>query len=297
MPAGPSNLIPYSTATMLAEAFQRHTARIRELALEIGTEVEALQQAFKFTDGNCSAFGIELKTHYGHDSVAPEHIDGLILEMTREAWKVLIEKLELRKIMSTKRVEEMNDALHKPINPRYAKRSDFKFPEITAETILSVLGGFAASADEYFQENLKEVFDWLRSRPGWCKLKTNNSDLVGRKVIKTYAVDRDYGSGGWRPNYNHSAQFQALDNVFHLLDGKGLPKTHRGPLHEAMLLSGSEGKGETEYFKFKCYGNRNFHLEFKRLDLLAEFNRRGGEMNIGQKRRAVHPGGTELATI
>lgn len=34
----------------------------------------------------------------------------------------------------------------------------------------------------------------------------------------------------------------------------------------------AEGKGETEYFRFKCYHNGNLHLEFKRPDLVQKIN-------------------------
>jgi hypothetical protein len=37
--------------------------------------------------------------------------------------------------------------------------------------------------------------------------------------------------------------------------------------------------GESEYFRFKVYGNGNVHLELKRMDLVDEINRQcGGNM-------------------
>ena len=36
------------------------------------------------------------------------------------------------------------------------------------------------------------------------------------------------------------------------------------------------GVGETEFFKFRCFKNHNFHLEFKRPDLVQKLNEIGG---------------------
>jgi hypothetical protein len=40
--------------------------------------------------------------------------------------------------------------------------------------------------------------------------------------------------------------------------------------------------GESEYFRFKVYGNGNVHLELKRLDLIAEINRQCGGNMVAQ---------------
>jgi hypothetical protein len=56
------------------------------------------------------------------------------------------------------------------------------------------------------------------------------------------------------------------------LTGRGsVLKSHNGPLYDAITDS-SDGTGETEYFKFKCFKNQNLHVEFKRLDLVARLN-------------------------
>ena len=72
---------------------------------------------------------------------------------------------------------------------------------------------------------------------------------------------------------------RAIDNVFHALDGNGTIKSHRGPLIDAIEAS-KDGTGETEYFRFRCFRNRNLHLEFKRLDLVAKLNAVAGGMRL-----------------
>jgi len=38
------------------------------------------------------------------------------------------------------------------------------------------------------------------------------------------------------------------------------------------IEAAKDGTGETEYLRFRCFRNRNLHLEFKRLDLVAKLN-------------------------
>ena len=61
--------------------------------------------------------------------------------------------------------------------------------------------------------------------------------------------------------------------------GNGTIKTHRGPLIDA-IEAAKDGTGETEYFRFRCFRNRNLHLEFKRLDLVAKLNAVAGGMRL-----------------
>ena len=83
-------------------------------------------------------------------------------------------------------------------------------------------------------------------------------------------------------NYFRQNHITALDNVFHALDGKSLANTHHGPLTDAIAaVPRGENCGETEYFRFRCYGNGNLHLEFKLADLLARLNAVAGGMRLG----------------
>lgn len=81
-------------------------------------------------------------------------------------------------------------------------------------------------------------------------------------------------------NYTKKPHLQSLDTIFHLLDGRGIPtESHYGPLVSA--IEAEDGKiGETEYFKYKCFKNGNLHLEFKRSDLVDEFNLRCGDRTL-----------------
>ena len=67
----------------------------------------------------------------------------------------------------------------------------------------------------------------------------------------------------------------ALDQVFHLLDGKRQNhESYSGELCDAILAQTGSGKNDfaTTYFKGRCFANGNLHLEFTRMDLVGRFN-------------------------
>lgn len=72
-------------------------------------------------------------------------------------------------------------------------------------------------------------------------------------------------------SYHHQNEIRAIDNVFHLLAGVPLSQSHHGDLYDAIYQS-KDGTGQTEFFKFKCFANRNLHLEFRRMDLVDRLN-------------------------
>lgn len=76
-----------------------------------------------------------------------------------------------------------------------------------------------------------------------------------------------------------------IDNVFHLLDGKGVakyPNTLKAIINDG-LRSGSDGV-TTEYFKIKWYRSAaTIHIEFLRKDLLDKLNAIGGGNRLKNK--------------
>jgi len=182
--------------------------------------------------------------------------------MARRVWGLLVDRIGLRNIMSVKKRAEFDRQL-----------KDGELPPITEETILDILMGLAGQARDFAKEASLEVFDILRPRGPWSgKYKTNDAFRVGRKVILSSMVEPGYSSNGsFRPNHYREQSLIAIDGVFHLLDGKGVMRDHRGPLVNAIIAS-QDGRGETEYFRFKCFKNHNLHLEMKRLDLVKQLN-------------------------
>lgn len=213
--------------------------------------------------------------HVKYDELHRDTLDDLLTDLKKNGWECIIERTNLRKVMSHRRQQEIDDQLK---NPK-------ALPEITEPNILAMLETTYNSMALFAEEMVREVYDWLR--PGGYTLaqyKTNQKSEVagvGEKIIKTWAVERGYNSEHpWRIRYNSQESYTALDNVFSLLDGKGVAKTHYGPTYDAVANCGRDGICETEYFRLKCYHNGNLHIQFKRLDLLAEFNRVAGGARI-----------------
>ena len=280
------NLVEYSTATRLAEAYARHTVEISRLIVELGAEVTALRDAFRFDDTRYGDFDLRVASHSSYrdgDSVAGESSTGrsnalnvadkYCEQAKLAAWKILVDKLGVRKLMSAAREEELRAALNGE-SPRYGEAPREPLPDITPENIRGTLLGMCGSAEEFVNESIAECWNWLRPA-GWqrSEYKTNQACkyAVKSKVIITMAVERLWNC--WQANYHRSAELNALDNVFHWLDGAGIPQG--SPLLDSIKQI-EDNAGETAYFKFRCFHNHSLHLWFKRADLLAEFNRRAG---------------------
>jgi hypothetical protein len=280
-----TEMVTYSTATQLARSYADGTKRIRELLTELGDECTKLQAAFAYEHTFTSYFNVEARNGSDNYKCDSDGIDSLMMEMRRHAWAVLIEKLDIYKIMSSKRAAELKDVLHNRWRRGEARE---QLPEITEETILSVLAGFVESAETYLQEKITEEFEfWRPGLNGHNRHKTNaQSDRVARKVIKGYMVRSSYSATTpFQPTYEREPHLIALDSVFHALDGKGPLKEHKGQLASAIIRS-VDGAGETDYFAFRCFQNGNLHLTFRRDDLLAKFNRIGsaGSNRVGKQR-------------
>lgn len=285
-----SNLVPYTTATRLAEVYAERVASIKELLTETAEQLRDLQETFRFDDDERRrGTSFELDVYYlgSHHRLDDDAIAGLIREFKRDAWRIIFDKLNIDSIMSTKRREEMRETLHR-CSRRWSGDKLDELPEITADSIMAVLQGTLASAGDYMAEKIREEFDWLRPGVhGMTNYKTNQTSAaaIGRKVIKSWCVEWC----SWLKSFDvrrheKESHLQAVDSIFHYLDGRGpLRDGCRGPLVEAIRASGEEGRGETDFFRFRCFHNGNLHLEFKRLDLLAEFNRRGGENRLARE--------------
>ena len=144
-------------------------------------------------------------------------------------------------------------------------------------TLADMLDDLSTNIDQYFQETLKEVFE--RLRPRRSGLKNNSEFEIGKKVIRYSLIDSRYST----PHLSQygEEEITGMDNVFHLLDGKGIAKY---PDDAVTVIKAAMNKGnmegETDYFYLKWFKNGNLHIAFKRSDLVAELNRRGGGNRI-----------------
>lgn len=279
-------VIEYSSATRMAEVYQQATARIRELAVELGKVSRGLHDLFVENGAYSYDFTFNLEYHSNRYSVDAEGVDRVIAMMKKDAWQCLVRKLDIRKIMSSDK-QSMLDAQLEGKSVWYDRDKGEEvqlgpLPDITADNIMQVLTGMVESSGEMLEGKIREEFRFWKA---WASngYKTNDPNMVGEKVIKGYMVEyAGWQNTYWRPSHGNEKHLQAIDHVFHLLDGKGIPKEYDGALVTAIKKSGVEGTGSTDYFKFKCFRNGNLHLRFLNLDLLAQFNRVAGGGNLPQ---------------
>jgi hypothetical protein len=228
----------------------------------LSTGLETLMQAeahFRAFDGPGSHYDLCLFTHseYSMD------FDRKIKRLKTAAWRYLVDRIELKKMASVKRAREIDRQINEGTD----------LPEITMDNLFGWLQSLDGQAKTFLEEAIVEVFEFLR--PSSLRLKTNSGFKVGKRVILCNRVEKAWTGAKFRVSYHYENELRALDNVFHMLDGKPLSAYRNGDLINAICESG-RGTGETEYFRFKSYLNSNLHLEFRRMDLVQRLNEVGG---------------------
>lgn len=255
------------TATHMAHEFTEATSEIARLVEALRVQTERLEVAFR-TD-TYSRFGVDLQFDGRRHDLDGKSVAALVKKMERRAWDVIVDALGIKNVMSVAKRKAFDAQLEKG-----------ELPPLSEQTICGLLLGFAGQAQDFAKDAAREVFDMLRPRRGGYA--TNNVFRVGRRVILTNRVERGYGVG-WRVAYHYEQEMTALDGVFHLLDGKGVMRENKGPLVAAINAVDATGRGETEYFRFRCCKNRNLHIEFKNLELVKQLNGlAAGEYVLGE---------------
>lgn len=265
-----TTLVTRSSIADKVKAYNEAQEKIKQGYALLADAQKQLKEAFTVADRYSSDFDVIPDRHfYGTPEKIPAHIEGLT---RKRAWRILYHLLDIDKILSIKRAEEIG-----------RKLEGDDLPEITIANIYEVFETLVQNTNSFAQEAVHEVYDWLRPREESfaSKYKTNQKNArfeLGKKVILAWCVENKYG-GGFRVDYYREKNLIALDRVFHLLDGIGMSdKGYRSPLVDS--INDGTGVGETDYFRYKCYSNKNLHLEFKRLDLVAEFNKVAGGANL-----------------
>lgn len=265
------DLTTRQTVAELVATYERAVAGIRVGFARIAKAEDELTAAF---DSGTFKYKFSVRSRYNTHAIDFDSPDENIAILKREVWKALVERLEIRRMMSVQRAKELDRQLDKE-----------ELPEITVENVLAWAKGIQATLPDMIQEAVEEVFDWLRPRR--TKYKTNSEFEIGERVILPYVVEDPSWSEKYRVNYNYQAELVALENVFTALDGKGMiaKGSWQSKLADAINTTTVEvGRGETDYFEFKCFRNRNLHLKFKRMDLVERLNQIAGGMRLRDKR-------------
>lgn len=275
--------IPRTTLTDMVAAYRQSEDDIRAAySLLVGAE----QRLCTVFQSESYAFNLSTnRPDYGNP-------DSTMNELKKASWRALINKMGVRQAMSIQRARELEEQLSGKSH-RYSgngRSAPEELPEISEMNILAMMEQTFNSLPQMIEESVKEVFDWLRPSHWRLHYKTNQKSEweLKDKLILTFAVEYGY-SKHFSVSYHFAQNLRALDNVFSMLDGKGIIKTHNGPLSDA-IAAASDGTGQTEYFQFKCFHNRNLHLKFRRMDLVEKLNAVAGGMrlkNAQQKQQAA----------
>ncbi len=248
-------MVRRSTVEQLVRTYQDSEKKIREGCRLISESEQALSAAFMIGESR----GIDFREEDHRSRLQYDDPTDGIRYLRKQIWRVLVERLEVKRMMSLVKAKELSDWLDK-------KSGD---EDVTVDSVLGFFRYYVENLGTMLEEQVGEVYDMLRPRHD--RYKTNSQYEVGERVILSGWVSRPYK--GWRdakPNYHYSPNYYALDNVFSSLDGKGsIAKEYRSELESAVYKSAT---GETPYFEYRACMNGNLHLRFKRLDLVAKFN-------------------------
>lgn len=255
------------TLAVMIGTYQQATKQVEQAYAILEQAQKSLQAVFLEKPGY--RFSVIERNSTDVGAIASKAIDA---KLKKDAWAVIVERMELRRMLSIQRRTELDNQIEKG-----------ELPELTDENVLALFETSAANVNTYLEEAVQEVFEYLRPRSS--HLKTNTEYELGKRVILTWQVEKGWSRGKFRVNYHRDKHLTALDNVFHMIDGKGPIKTYHGPLYDAITDS-PDGTGATEYFRFRCCLNGNLHLEFLKPALVAKLNAVAG----GNRLRNEHKG-------
>jgi len=267
-------IVTRATVRELIQCFEEAKVQARFAFSMLQNAQKSLDDRFKL--GGHTGVSIYLEDR-GHRDASWLNIEYTIKEMEKQAWRSVVDRLDIWRVMSEARAKELRKHIE-----------DGTLPELTEETALQLAAAYVGNVDKLIDELTKEIFDWLRPRVdehgrtySGGQYVTNKRDVIGPKVIREYFVSPGFGRYKFNVRYGECQQrLHTLENIFRALDGKGSTgKGYHSDLENAVNAS-PDGTGQTEYFGFRACKNGNLHIEFRRADLLAELNRRAGGMNL-----------------
>lgn len=263
-----TDLAPNVPIDRLVAIYQDAEAKIRQAFSQVDGALRSIGAVFE-DEGKpatmCGRYGRRNDCEW--DDPEPS-----IRELRREVWADLIERIKVRRVMS---VQAWHD---------FEKQMEHdEPPAITVENVRGMVAHFRATAPEMLEAAVKEVFEWLRPRWRMAEYKTNTELEIGERVILGFAVEK--WCDRWHVCHHSQQHMMALENVFRMLDGgkrQDEDGRNRSDLEAAVLscARGDKCQGQTEYFEFKGYANRNLHLRLRRMDLVAKLNAVAGGMRL-----------------
>jgi len=245
------------------DTFTAIAAQVKKAQQDAITAIDMLDKTQKMLIGTLGAW----RGSFLERSIDKEKC---LSKIKGNAWSFLLERSGVFEFCSIKQRDEINKQMEDEKN----------LPEFTLENIQAWFESYAVNIDKLFEDSVKEVAHWLYPCRTEQEYKTNGKELIGRKVIKTCMFEQGWNSS-INLRYSSEKYIQALDNIFFLMEGKGVAK-YPGNLLTAIKAASQDHKKkcETEYFRVKWYKKGTMHLEFKRLDILEKVNKKAGGLNL-----------------
>ena len=195
-----NELIQRPTATRLASTYKKAISDMERAFESIKEAKKTLKSAYGDTT---SFFPFEF-SHWKFEDIKKN--------ITRSCWKRIITMLELPKFMTSKRLDKL-----------WREIDNDETPEITEQSVIDFCNNIYMELKNLVGELIDEAYCWLH--PYQNKFKTNKKFEVGEKAIKNDVIEL-FLDGAYISIYSEE-KIQTLDNVFHLLDGKGPAKYPR----------------------------------------------------------------------
>lgn len=267
--SGTTDLVRRLSVAEIVSVYEREEAKVRQAFALLASAEDSLNATFSLGEHR----SISIHDSYNR-TLNFADVDSCLESLRRNVWSTLVDRLELRRMMSIRAWEELDEKIRRG-----------EVPEINHATVSAMVHQFESQLPQMLEEAVVEVFNFLRPRQS--EFKTNSEFEIGRKVIMTWAVSRKWSGAGFEVDYRYQPELTALENVFTALDGKGsITKTHYSALSNAIKAS-TDGRGETEYFRFKCFKKHTLHIEFLRPDLVKRLNQIAGGMRLRGGRAAA----------
>lgn len=241
---------------------------------------QEISQAFKLLDTASQRLsvtfgGAYLKeiNRYDEDDLA-DHLK----HVRQQAWQYVIIQTGIKEWCSVRQGKELDEQV----------KSD-DLPELTVDNMWNTLNKLMNNTDLMFEEALQEVWDFLHPNCQWKSWKTNSNYDLGLKVIHPGVISYSTNFHYWSVCYYHQQELRALDNIFHLLAGKGISR-YPDDLYTIVnqACNRKETECETEYFHCRWYKKGTIHITLKREDLVKEFNRRVQRMQLKEREDGKH---------
>ena len=202
---------------------------------------------------------------------------------TESVWRYIFKQTGIDSLLTETKSKLFTKQIH-----------DGDMPEITVANVMGILDGILdglrCDAPALLQETVTEVFRWLTPPRREYDHYNDYSDFqVGKKVI---VRSHDTRFNMVEVNQWALQRLRSLDNVFHLLDGKGVAEDNL-VIAIRTAIREQETTCETEYFSCKWNPlsyleatGSTIHITFKKQELVDDLNRKGAAGRQELKRGA-----------